>query len=75
MDYYVGNGAYGGSNYINPLIFTDRIDKHGLGYGNGYILITFLQRDLSVRYNSNIYNDSNPEVAFDFNLLFNDMEV
>lgn len=75
MDYYVGNGAYGGSNYINPLIFTDRIDKHGLGYGNGYILITFLQRDLSVRYNSNIYNDSNPEVAFDFDLLFNDMEV
>ena len=41
MEYWVGRGANGGSNFIDNSYFTEDIkDESGVNNGNGYIIIT-----------------------------------
>lgn len=43
MQYYVGLGANGGSNFIDETYFvSDRESKSGINDGDGYIIITKL---------------------------------
>ena len=68
IDYNVGLGAYGGTNYISKYMIQIK-NENGINNSNGYAIITMLEEIEINRQNSNLYRDSYPQETFDFNKL------
>lgn len=68
IDYNVGLGAYGGTNYISKHMIQVK-NENGVSNSNGYAIITMLKEIILTRQNSNLYKDSYNQETFDFNKL------